>query len=188
MNLRIIFRKKLIIYYYVIEAFTLLENKSIIPLTGELFQIDIPEVNISSLTVNTLKAGGLSGEERTRVQNLPVIDVNTSNQIYYSQYRLTGPADFLITWEIRLPTEGKYIYSYNYGARGTADSLYTEDYDIVPSLKANLLGSIIYDANSLIVQTNSTEYTGELNNSSNPSDTVISAPYVYVNVTYYRVS
>lgn len=171
-----------------IKAFTLLENKSIIPLTGELFQIDIPEVNISSLTGNTLTTGGFSGGERTRVQNLPVIDVNTSNQIYYLQYRLTGPYDFLITWEIRLPTEGKYIYSYNYGARGTADSLYTEGYDIVPSLKANLLGSIIYDSNSLIVQTNSTEYTGELNNSSNPSDTTISAPYVYVNITYYRVS
>lgn len=173
-----------------IEAFTLLENKSIIPLTSELFQIDIPEVNISSLTANQLAKGGLndSGVAKEQIQNLPLIDVNTYNQIYYTQNKLMGPLDFIINWQIKLPTEGKYIYSYNYGARSTISQNYTENYDIVPSLSFNLLGSVSVNANTLIVETSDKNYMGNVINYGSSSITTLSSPDVYVNVTYYRVS
>lgn len=174
------------------DAFAVLENKCLFPLPSDTFINILPEVNISDSSVASysLQGGGMDGTDRIRTQNLPVIGIKSFNRVRYNQNRQTGPNDFLITWNICLPTEGSYLYSFNVGAHylsNAVDGVYphTVGYDICPALNINLLNSQTSPANTLIEEIPIvTEDLGEWVNYDHRS-----GPIQYcVNVTYYRVS
>ena len=191
MNLRIIFRKKFIIYIYV-DAFAVLENKCLFPIPSDTFINILPEVNISdsSVTEYSLQGGGMNGTDKIRTQNLPLIEIKSFNRVRYVQSRLPGPNDFLITWNICLPTEGNYLYSYSPGAYYSSagpDGVkpHTVGYDICPSLNINLLNPQPSSANTLIEEIPIVaEDLGEWVNYDYRAGNI----FYCVNVTYYRVS